>query len=182
MSQIVVTNLHSIILLKLKIISVFVALVLLPLNPIYSQTQTVSTSLSITRFDFFHAFEYEFQPSKFAFSAGLGYGINRTIFQKRFYPRMTLGSTYYWLNKERFQIGPHINYAFSFIRLTPASKLNEWNELNAGLQWSYGNKWKIGQTIVLGYVSESHYSTIENKRVHARTLNYFISLALKYEI
>lgn len=148
----------------------------------YSQSKTLSTSIAITRFDFFHSFEFEFQPSKFALNVGLGYGVNRSIFQQRFYPRINFGSTYYWLNREKFRIGPSLIYALSFIQLNSSSKIIFWNEANAGLTWSYGNKWKVGQTILVGYVAESHYSTIEKKRTHAGTLSYLASIKLIYEI
>ncbi len=182
MPKIVITYFN---LLKQHRITIYVAVlafISLPSSTVFAQNQSVSTSIGITRFDFFHSFEYEYQPTKFSFSAGIGYGINRSIFQKHFYPRITVGSTYYLVNKEKFQIGPHVTYALSFIRLTPNSKMNYWNEFNGGLQWSYGNKWKIGQTILVGYISESHFSTIDQKRVSAATINYYFSIALKYEI
>lgn len=148
----------------------------------FNQTHNVSTAVGITRFDVFHSFGYSFDTNRFEYSASLGYGINRTLFQQKLFPRISVGFQYSALKKKRFQLGPMIAYSFSCIKFNPTSKLTSWNELNIGISWSYGGKWKIGQTISAGYVGQSHFSTLQQKRVTGNTWGYYTDLKLIYAL
>lgn len=148
----------------------------------YSQTQSISTSVGFTRFDIFHSIEYSVDTNRCDFSTSFGYGMNRSLFQQKLFPRFSIGFRYSALQKNRLELGPLISYSLSFIKFTPHSKATIWNELNTGFFWSYGNRWKIGQSIMVGYVSQSHFSTIQQKRTTGRTLGYYADLKLSYAL
>lgn len=146
----------------------------------FSQTHSISTSVGITRFDIFHSIAYSLDTNRCSFSAGLAYGINRTVFQQKIFPRVSAGFHYSALKKNRFELGPEISYSFSFLKYTSSSKPTMWNELNTGLFWSFGNRVKVGQSVLVGYVGQSHFSTIQQKRTTGSTWGYYVDLKLSY--
>lgn len=146
----------------------------------FSQTHSISTSVGITRFDIFHSVGYLYDTNRCSYSAGFAYGINRTVFQQKLFPRFTVGFHYSALKKSRFELGPVISYSFSFLKYTSSSKSTIWNELNTGFSWSFGKRWKVGQSFLVGYVGQSHYSTIQQKRTIGSTWGYYTDLKLSY--
>jgi len=146
-------------------------------------THRIETNISITRFDIFHSFEYSAKVNHFQASVGLGYGVTRTFFQQRFFPKINVLGVYNLINNPKFSFGPSVYYSFSWLKINQTSKhFNNWNELFGGLHWEYGNKWRIGQTISAGYFSESYFNQFLNKRAKASNWGYFVNFSLIHEL
>ena len=144
---------------------------------------SIQTEIGFTRFDFFHSFQYTKTEGNWNFSGGLGYGIIRSLFQQRFYPRTTLSIGYNLLQKERIQFEPIVNHSYSFLNYNKLSnEFHHWNEYLFGIRFAFGKKWKVGQTVLVGYYSENFKSASLNQRVKVGGLAYYGALFLKYEI
>lgn len=143
----------------------------------------ISTIVGITRFDIFHSVGLSTTIHRFEPEISIGYGINRTVFQQRFFPKLGLSTCYNFIQKEKFELGLMLQYALSGMKLNASSKhRNLWNEFNGGVEWEYGNKWKIGQQLLFGRYAENYYNTLYSKRVSASGWGYFIGLKLSHEL
>lgn len=142
---------------------------------------TVSMSVSFTKIDFFHGMEYSRKLNDFEISTGFEYGIIRTVFQSRFFPKVKAGATYYALNKEKFRIGPIVQYGYSYLRYSKIPKgIINYHELNGGLRWKYGKKWQIGQTLLVGGLWERGYNTIYQQNKTSGTFGYVLQIDFGY--
>lgn len=144
-----------------------------------AQEYRISTSVGLTRFDYFHSVDASLQHKKWELSTGFAYGINRTYFQQRFFPKVQLQTGYDFIHKPKFELGTCIYTSFSWLKVNKASKhFTNWSEFFGGLSWSYGGKWKVGQTITAGYFTESNFSTLIQKRDRVGNWGYFFNLQL----
>lgn len=143
----------------------------------------IETNVSITRFDIFHSFAYRAKMKRFQCSGGFGYGINRSVFQQRFFPKVSIQGSYSILEKPKFVLGPSIYYSFSWLKINAnTNHFSNWNEFFGGIQWQYGKKWKIGQTISAGYFSESYFNKLKQQRSKVGNWGYCMTLSLIHEL
>lgn len=158
------------------------ALIILSWFPVRSQLQhQVSTAFSINRLDFWHEFLYGIGKNKWQTQVGTGYGINRTWFQGRLFPKLSVGGTYFWLDREKFELGPHVQYNFCHLKYSKSDRAAvNWHDGVVGVRWNYGQRWKIGQTIGIGYFVERYYSTIYDRKMSAGNWMYYANLSVSY--
>ncbi len=143
----------------------------------------IETNVSITRFDIFHSLSYRAKMNRFQYSSGFGYAINRSIFQQRFFPKVSIQGSYAILEKPKFVLGPSIHYSFSWLKINSSTNhFSNWNEFFGGIQWQYGKKWKIGQTISAGYFSESYFNQFKQRRSKVGNWGYCMTLSLIHEL
>jgi hypothetical protein len=142
---------------------------------------TIATSVSYTKLDFFHGFEYARTIADLDVFAGFEYGMNRTYFQSRFFPKVKVGGYYRALNKEKFNLGPVFQYSYSFLRysLQPNGMAN-YHDLSTGVRWRYGKKWQIGQTLLLGGLWERSYNTLFHQKRTSGTLGFVLQIDCAY--
>ena len=138
-------------------------------------------TVSYTKTDFFHGLEYSRKLNAFEVFAGVEYGIVRTVFQSRFFPKIKIGASYFPLKKGRFQLGPVLQYGFSYLKYSKTPKgVANYHELNAGLRWRYGKKWQIGQTLSVGGLWERSYNTIYEQKKTYGTFGYILQIDFGY--
>lgn len=143
----------------------------------------ISTSFGVTRFDIFHSVGFSRNFKRFQPEIAFSYGINRTIFQQRLFPKMSISTTYNFVQKEKIEVGPIVYYAFSVLKLNASSsKRNYWNEFYGGIEWNYGDKWKIGQQLTAGYFVENYFNTIHSKRLNVSNWGYYFNIKLTHEL
>jgi len=146
---------------------------------LFAQEHRLSTSIGVTRYDYFHSIDYSIKNKKLEASAGAGYGINRSYFQQRFFPKLQLLVGYNFFQQPKFEFGPSFYTSFSWLKINKLSdRFTNWNEFFGGFSWSYGRNWKIGQTICAGYFTESFFSTLLNERDRVGNWGYYINLKL----
>lgn len=146
-----------------------------------SQENLISTGVELNRLDYFHSFNYARRLDKFELGAGFAYGINRTIFQQRFFPRFQIQGAYTILQKNKFQLQPTLSLGFSVLKINKQSdKFTNWTEALGGLSWFYGDKWAIGQTFQLGYLVENYYNSISQKRTFVCVWTYSVAVKVRY--
>lgn len=138
-------------------------------------------SVNFTKTDFYHGMEYGRKINAFEPYVGFEYGIIRTVFQSRFFPKIKVGTTYFALDKEKFRIGPTVQYSFAYLRYSKHPKgVANYHELNAGLRWRYGKKWQIGQTLLIGGLWENSYNTIYQQNKMYGTFGYVLQIDCAY--
>lgn len=111
------------------------------------------------------------------------FGINRSIFQRRFYPRLTLGCESALSSTDKFNIGPDVAVSFSLLQFNKHAHLyQKVLELYAGYSLNYGKKIKIGQSTKGGWFNEYIPGTKELNSLHVSTFGYEISIFLTYAL
>lgn len=147
---------------------------------IFSQNK-ISMSVNATKIDFFHGVEYGRIFRSFEIYGGFEYGIVKTIFQSRFFPKVKVGASYFAVNKQRFQLGPVIQYGFSHLKFSEQPKATvNYHELNGGLRWRYGKKWQVGQTLLVGGLWGREFNTLYQKKMTSGTFGYALQIDCVY--
>lgn len=142
-----------------------------------------STSVGVNRVDFWHELTYSQKWERWEAQVGFGYGINRTIFQGRFFPRLTVGGSYYLVHRERFWLGPTVLYGYNRLKYSKADAARvAWHDWSGGLKWSVGNRWRFGQIIATGYYMERYYSTLYDRKMNAGNWNYYTCFFVSYAL
>lgn len=142
----------------------------------------MALSVNATKIDFFQGVHYDHQITSFVtLQTGFEYGIVRSLFRSRFFPKVSLGVTYFPLQVKHFRLGPFVQYAYSAYKFASIknAKVN-YNELNIGARWTYGKKWQIGQTLLLGGLWEQNFSTLSNRWTTSGTLGYVVQVECRY--
>jgi len=130
------------------------------------------------------------------FQAGLGYarnwnriqgfsliefGINRSFFQNRLFPRVTFGSAYKLVTKKNFYFGPMLSYSHSILKVNKQSNhLHSWNELYVGTRMEYGIRWRFVFAMAAGWQNERYFDTYLNRKTGANALGFNVNLGLAY--
>lgn len=165
----------------LRYTAYFVLTILLSFYSLSQESErAIGTSFGINRFDFFHKLEIDHQYENILINGGLGYGVNRSIFQKRLFPMLSVG-TMYQFNIGNLKIGPTIVYQHSWVRYFKSNEAyHQYSEIYAGIRLKYGGKWSIGQQLLLGYMNEHFKSGISNQPMNVGGIGYYGNLALYY--
>ncbi len=133
--------------------------------------------------DFFLTGNYFRQLQKLEYTAGFGIGINRTFFQKRFFPMIGISGSYYFLNRSKFQLGPTILFQGSVLKVNRQTKyLNYYNQLFAGYTFAFGNRLKVYQSTFYGVNFENYYSLFWDRYKMKNSFNFSVQIGLKYAL
>ena len=123
--------------------------------------------------DFFSGFSFAKDMNKTQPFTSFEIGINRTIFQSRLFPKITLGCSYWLLKKNKIRLGPQLSYAFSILKINlNSSHFNQWNELYAGLRIEVGSKVRFFTVLSGGWMNERYFSTFDQRYVGVNSLGF----------
>lgn len=141
----------------------------------------VGLAFGMSRLDFFSGcyFSKEFRNVQPFTSAE--FGVNRSIFQKRIFPRLSVGVKYFAVDKEKFHFGPYISHSYSFLKINAnSSHFHHWNELYVGTRTEVGDKWRFTNSIATGWMNERFYSQTTKKITGVNSLGFFANIGLSY--
>ena len=146
-------------------------------SPVLISQHTLKNKLSfqvgMTRMDFFSGFSFAQERDRFQPYTSLETGINRTIFQSRLFPKITLGCAYWLLKKNKYRFGPQLSYACSILKVNlNSSHLNQWNELYVGLRIEVGSKVRFFTVLSGGWMNERYFSTFDQRYVGVNSLGF----------
>jgi hypothetical protein len=145
------------------------------------QKSTLTYALGMTRMDFFSGFEYGKQIYNWKPFASMEIGVNRTFFQKRFFPRLSVGSAYFFLNKEKLHLGPQLSYSFSILNVNKnTNHFHQWNEIYFGSRLEVGSKFRFTNVISGGWMNERFYNQLNNERDGVNSLGFYINFGISY--
>ncbi len=141
----------------------------------------VSSSFSMTRMDFFTGIQVCKNIQHWSIGAGIETGVNRTFFQKRSFPKISIIGNYRLISKSSFRFYICGNYAFSLCKINQNSdSFHYWNEIYSGLGVEFGNRFRPFINASSGLIQESFQSNFENKMLRFNTLGFQGTIGLKY--
>jgi hypothetical protein len=140
-----------------------------------------SMQVSLNRMDLFSGLRVERQFDHLETSISLEVGVNRTIFQTRFFPRVSVGAGYNVLKKDNIRIGPAFAYGYSVLQVNKSSgSLHRWNELYGGYTLSIGKTWRFSHSLMSGWMNERYRNQVSTETVGVHTFGYYCSLGVSY--
>lgn len=146
-----------------------------------SLSNKFNLQVGLTRMDIFGGLQYAKKIHSFQPFSALEIGINRTIFQSRFYSKISVGSAFFVFDKKKFKIGPQLSYAYSVLKVNKqSSHVHQWNELYAGLYFELGEKIRFVSQFSGGWMNERYFSQIEQKNTGVNSFGYNVKLGLCY--
>ncbi len=133
--------------------------------------------------DFFLNANYSRQVKKVEFGVGLGFGINRTIFQKRLFPNVAILGSFYFLNKEKIHFGPTLLFQSCVLKVN-SQKANYYyyNQFSLGYTLAFGKRIKFYQSSFYGVNFDTYYSTFSDKFNTLNSFKFSSQIGLKYEL
>ncbi len=146
-----------------------------------STLQRVGFQAGINRMDFQIGFNYKYDHYSVKPFASIEFGVNRTIFQNRYFPRFTGGIEYCLLKRIKLQFGSQVSYSYSLLRVNKlSSHLNQYNEIYGGLYVCLGGKIQFKGVLLTGWQNERYFSTYLDKINGANTLGFSANLGVSY--
>ena len=151
-----------------------------------SKTQVqhfVDLNFGVNTFDFFAGIDYSRSYGRSLPSAGIAFGVNRTFFQGRIYPRISMGNTFHLVDREKFKLGPNVRYSYSILEVNRAeSRWHQWHEVMGGVHLRYGSRLMFVFELEGGWMAERFYDQVmEDRRTH-HSIAYWTSIGLSYAI
>lgn len=137
--------------------------------------------VGLNRMDFQFGVNYSYNKYSIKPFASVEFGINRTLFQNRFFPRISVGADYALLKGSSIQFGPELSYSCSVLKVNKSSNhSHQFNELYGGLFFSFGNKFQFKTALLTGWQNERYFSTYSGKKEGANTLGFSINFGMNY--
>lgn len=141
----------------------------------------VSSSFSMTRMDFFTGIQAYKNIHRWSIGAGIETGVNRTFFQNRVFPKISIIGNYQFISKTSFGFYTFGNYAFSLCKINQITdSFHYWNEIYGGIGVEFGNRFRPFLNTSMGLLQESFQSNVENKTLKYNTLGFQGTIGLKY--
>ena len=146
-----------------------------------SLNNSIGIQLGMTRLDFFTGFRYARSFDKLVPFCTAEMGINRTIFQSRFFPKLGIGSSYFIVNKPKLKIGPQLSYSHSLLKVNSTSNhFHNWNEVYIGGRMEIGSKIRFTLDVNGGLLNERYYNQISKKKEGVNSLGFNGNIGLLY--
>ena len=146
-----------------------------------SQKSELGIRVSYARMDLFNGVHYTRAFSRFKQDAAFEWGVNRTYLQRRFFPRITLGSSYAIIEKKAFNFAPIASYGYACLNTNLQSKgFHQWHEIYGGFNLGVGTKWKGGITFSGGWLMEQYFNAYLNRQALIHTLGFNGSVSLVF--
>jgi hypothetical protein len=142
--------------MKLLILTLFLINYLLFFG---QESHAFSSGIRLNRLDFFQENSLAIKKEKLNHEFGLGFGINKTIFQKRLNPELFYGISSNFKQESKFNFQLLGSYHINFYNVNRNNtEIHYFNEILAGFNLSFGKKNKIYFIPQMGLISESFKS------------------------
>lgn len=146
-----------------------------------SNAQSVEVSAGFNRLDYQVGVAYGHRWNQFHLTPKIEFAVTSTFAQRRIFPRLSIGSSYFLVRKGIVDFGPEFVYAYSRQRITTQGKTaHHWNELNLGYRLQVGRTIKFVHSLNGGLINESFYSNALEKRVNYSSLGIYAQIGVSY--
>lgn len=146
-----------------------------------SLNNSIGIQIGMTRLDFFTGFRYARSFDKLVPFCTAEMGVNRTIFQSRFFPKLGIGSSYFIVNKPKLKIGPQLSYSHLLLKVNSTSNhFHNWNEVYIGGRMEIGSKIRFTLDVNGGLLNERYYNQISKKKEGVNSLGFNGNIGLLY--
>jgi hypothetical protein len=160
--------------------SVLFCFLMMVLNS-FEQNNQIGMSLSYARMDAFHGIQYSRVFSRCKQQLAVEWGVNRSYLQRRFFPRITMTTSWPILKKVPYQIAPLLSYGYALLKTNQSAKRHhQWHEIYGGLTVEVGNRWKGIVTLSGGWLMEQYFNAFLNRQSLAQTLGFNGTVSLVY--
>ncbi len=141
----------------------------------------VGLAFGMSRLDFFSGCYFSKEFRNVQPFASAEFGVNRSIFQKRIFPRLSVGVNYFVVSRKKFDFGPYISHSYSLLKINANSThFHRWNELYFGIRTEVGDKWRFTNSIATGWMNERFYSQTTKRVTGVNSLGFFANIGLSY--
>lgn len=146
------------------------------------QKSKVTSQVIHTKMDLFVGFSFIHEKSKVDHELSFNTGINRTIFQNRFFPLFQYIYSYKFIDRNQLIFGPSLSMNFSLLNLkTNQNNFHFYPELLTGYKISYGKKIGIIHKASIGVLFEG-FQNYKSEIYWVNTLSYHINIGIYYAI
>jgi hypothetical protein len=123
--------------------------------------------------DAFNGIQYARAFSRFKQDVSFEWGVNRTYLHRRFFPRITFGSSYAIIEKRAFKLAPAASYGYARLKTNSLVKsFHQWHEIYGGFNVEVGMKWKGGIAISGGWLMEQYFNAYLNRQSFVHTVGF----------
>lgn len=138
----------------------------------------LALKIGVTRLDFFLGPELSFINKRLLFIGSVETGVNRTFFQQRVFPRVSIGFGYHYVVKE-LGLEPLIMISHSVLKLSDhQNSRHSWTESYLGYRLTIGGNWKFVNEIMGGWIAESYPVHSKHSTKVAGTFGYYGSIGV----
>lgn len=162
--------------------SILLFILIVKLSPAQDSTlNNLSLQIGLSQLDFFTGIRYgktihHIEP----FIIG-EIGINRTIFQSRFFPRFTGGVVYYFLEQKKIKLGAKMSYGYSVLKVNKnTDHFNQWNEIYIGTHFEIGSKVRFTNELNTGLLNERYFSQMSKQIEGVNSLGFYVNVGVCY--
>jgi hypothetical protein len=146
-----------------------------------NQRSIISLQLGMNRLDFQTGINYGYSWGRMQAISSIEVGINRSMFQGRIFPRLTIGGACKLISKHNVCFGPQLTFSHSFLKLNKVSThLTSWNEMYFGTRMELGTKWRFIYTMAAGWQNERYFNTYLNRKSSVNSLGFNVNVGLAY--
>jgi len=138
-------------------------------------------NFGMTRMDFFTGINYRRKIDQFQVHSSVELGVNRTFFQKRLFPRISVGGSYLFFIKRNFSFGPQLSFSYSTLKVNKnTTHFHQWNELYLGSRLEIGNKIRFTNVISGGWMNERYFNQLTNRKDGVNSMGFYFNLGISY--
>lgn len=146
-----------------------------------SLSNKLTFQVGMTRMDFFSGIQYARKMNAYQPFAAIEFGINRTFFQSRVFPKVSIGGNYLVIDKKKIIFGPSLSYSYSLLKINlNASHIHQWNELYGGLHIEVGSKIRFTSTLSAGWMNERYFNQITERKSGVNSIGFNVNLGMLY--
>jgi hypothetical protein len=144
------------------------------LNPVYSQS--IYFTQSFQKFDNFSMLNWLVKRNKIIFDVSFGVGLNRTFYQKRFFPQAQIGFGYSVFSFRNCELSPEFNVGFSSFS---SIERHYFSSFKVGYFFQFGKKFLLIHRLNGGLLNERFINSLD-KITSANTIDWQFSLGIGY--
>jgi hypothetical protein len=137
---------------------------------------SLSHSFSIQKFDNFLLHSIEIDLKRISFYSSIGFGVNRTFFQNRFFPQINIGLGYALIKRQKLSISSNVQSSFFTFK---AIDRHYFTSFQLGYCMKYGKKLFLINRAGTGILNEKFKNKM-GKTTSASTFHYQFSIGLGY--
>lgn len=137
--------------------------------------------MGFNRFDLQGGAQYAYNLHQFQIQGAFDIGINRTLFQQRFFPKLSLGSAYDLLKTENFFLGPQVTMSgYTLNYNLNVNRPTFWLDLMPGIHFEYGKKWKAVFSAWMGPAWQWDHIPTQGRYIPTFFVNFESSIGCAY--
>lgn len=159
----------------------FSLIIFLTFLSFHSNAQSIEVSGGFNRLDYQLGVAYGHRWHDIHLTSKFEMGVTSSVAQGRFFPRVSVGTSYLFLKQGLLDFGPEFVYAISRQRISSSSNTAHlWNELYVGYRLQIGRTIKFVHTLNGGWINQSFYSEVVNRRVNYNSLGLYAQIGVSY--